>query len=226
MQVQFLRAQLLPGVVQLTSTVGDVDDDELGNGRVLDAQMARAHQHLLLRESVPVVFERDEQRRGDSVLRLYPSLPLSVGSRGHDVLDTRRRIGLAELLEQRLLGAGGFAVQYDPVADGRVDDSPPLAVHDHAALILREDACDGRCEEAHAATRPTPPYDVVAAPPGADDAAPGRLHLVAEHAPQHAEGQHAAAGREHVRPNQPVDERVFDRARRQVVLWAALVDHG
>ena len=197
------------------------DDYQLGNGRVGKTEMLRAHLDLTLRELILVVFERDEQWRGQGVQRQWRG-PRHLRLRRYYILNDCRRVGMAQLVEQFLFGDGIVALRLpandNPVANGRVDGARPLTVLD-ASLALREHARHGRHEEAHVARRqPRAPYDVVAAPPGADDAAPGRRQVVVGHAPQHAEGQHAVAEREHVRPNQEVDERRLERARRQVVL--------
>ena len=190
--------------------------------------MVRARLDLTLGELVPVVFERDVQRRRQGVQRQWRR-PRHLRLGRYDVLNDCRRVGTAQLVEQFLFGDGVVALRLpandNPVANGWVDGARPLAVLD-APLAFREHARHGRHEEADVARRePRAPHDVVAAPPGADDAAPGRRQVVVGHAPQHAEGQHAAAEREHVRPNQEVDERRLERARRQVVL-RVLVDES
>ena len=108
------------------------------------------------------------------------------------------------------------AAEHDPVADGRVDGSTPFAVLD-AAPALGEHARDRRHEEADVALS-VAPYYVVAAPSEADDVPPGGFELFRLHAPHDPEGEHAALEREHVRPNEQVDECVLESARRKVVL--------
>ena len=150
--------------------------------------MLRARTHLAMCEAVVVVFERDKQWRRDGFQRLlYGRRPHS-----HDVLDGRRRVTFVEQPEQMSRSGVGICIsaEYDPVADGRIDDSRPFDLLE-SPLVLREHARHGRHEETdveRVRLGATSSHDVVAAPSEADDVTPGGLELFRLNAPHDPEG--------------------------------------